>query len=225
MGELDSVGDVVTGGLLAGVVEPGAGDPDHTHEGSCLNCGTKLVGPYCAACGQQAHIPRSLTVFFQDMVQGLFNFEGKIGRTLPMLAWKPGELTRRYIAGERATFISPVALYLFSVFLMFAVLNFTGAIDPDTKAVTTSVATAMQEEKADLARLEAKRAKALAAGQKVAAIDRRIASQKEDMAQLQRVTSGEFIQTKLDDNDETPPWLRDAVKRGQENPELMVTNV
>ena len=225
MGELDSVGDVVTGGLLASVVEPSAGDPDHTHEGSCLNCGTKLVGPYCAACGQKAHVHRSIRGFFQDFVQGLFNFEGKIWRTLPMLAWRPGELTRRYIAGERATFISPVALYLFSVFLMFAVLNFTGAISPDTNAVTTSVATAMQEEKADLARLEAKRAKAIAAGQKVVAIDRKIASQKEDMAQLERVQKGEFIPIDDSDNDETPPWLRDIVKRGQKNPELMVTNV
>jgi hypothetical protein len=40
-----------------------------------------------------------------------------------MLALRPGELTRRYIHGERAKFVSPVALFLFSVFLMFAVLG------------------------------------------------------------------------------------------------------
>ena len=47
-------------------------------------------------------------------------------RTLPMLAFKPGELTRRYIHGERAKFISPMALFLFSIFMMFAVFSFTG---------------------------------------------------------------------------------------------------
>ena len=52
----------------------------------------------------------------------MFHFEGKIWRTLPMLAFQPGELTRRYIAGERARFVSPLALFLFSVFLMFAVV-------------------------------------------------------------------------------------------------------
>ena len=31
-----------------------------------------------------------------------------------MLAWRPGEMTRRYIAGERARFVSPVALFLFT---------------------------------------------------------------------------------------------------------------
>jgi hypothetical protein len=225
MGELDNVGDVVTGGLLASVVEPSAGDPGHTHEGSCLNCGTQLVGPYCAACGQKAHVHRSLTGFFHDMVQGLFNFEGKIWRTLPMLAWRPGELTRRYIAGERARFVSPVALYLFSVFLMFAVLNLTGTLSPDTKGVRTGVETAVREERDSLVRLEAKRTRLIGLGEDVTATDRRIAKKKEELAQLERVQKGEILQTKLDDNDETPFWVREIVQRGQDNPELMVAKV
>jgi hypothetical protein len=225
MGELDGVGEVVTGGLLASVVEPDAGDPGHTHEGSCLNCGTPLVGPYCSACGQKAHVHRSLTGFFQDLVQNMFNFEGKIWRTLPMLAWQPGELTRRYIGGERARFISPVALYLFSVFLMFAVLNFTGAIDPGSESMKSGVDTAMREERAQLVKLEMKRTTVLAAKQDVGAIDRKIASQKEDLAQLERVKKGQFIQSDLEGNDEAPRWVRDVIRRGQENPELMVTGV
>ncbi|MDZ7895720.1 MAG: DUF3667 domain-containing protein [Sphingobium sp.] len=56
----------------------------------------------------------------------MFHFEGKIWRTLPELFLRPGKLTRRYIDGERAKFVSPMALFLFSVFLMFAVFSFTG---------------------------------------------------------------------------------------------------
>jgi hypothetical protein len=56
----------------------------------------------------------------------VLHFEGKIWRTLPLLAWRPGELTRRYVRGERARFVSPMALFLFSVFLMFAVFSITG---------------------------------------------------------------------------------------------------
>ena len=55
-GEFDALGDVVTGGLLAHAVEPRAGEASadgHTHEKSCLNCGTPLTGPYCSACGQK----------------------------------------------------------------------------------------------------------------------------------------------------------------------------
>ena len=117
MGDLEALGEAVTGGLLARAVEPTAGEAaadGHTHEKNCLNCGSPLIGPYCAACGQKAHIHRSVRAFLGDFVQGLLNFEGKIWRTLPMLAWRPGEMTRRYIAGERARYISPVALYLLS---------------------------------------------------------------------------------------------------------------
>jgi hypothetical protein len=228
MGELEAIGDAVTGGLLARAVEPNAGEvgPDgHTHEKCCLNCGILLTGPYCSACGQKSHVHRSLRAFAGDFIAGLFNFEGKFWRTLPLLAWQPGELTRRYIDGERARFISPVALYLFSVFLMFAVLNFTGALDPDTSAISSSVEIAMREERKDLARFEARRKAAAASGQDVANLDRRIAGIKDDIAQLERVQKGEVIQTNLQDNDETPPWLRNVVKRAQENPELMVAGV
>lgn len=44
-----------------------------------------------------------------------------------MLFFKPGELTRRYIHGERAKFVSPMAIFLFSIFLMFAALSFGGS--------------------------------------------------------------------------------------------------
>ena len=228
MGEIDAIGDAVTGGLLARAVEPSAGEAGadgHTHEKNCLNCGSPLAGPYCSVCGQKAHVHRSLRAFMGDFVAGLLNFEGKFWRTLPMLALQPGELTRRYIAGERARFISPVALYLFSVFLMFAVLNLTGAIDPDMNPARTGIETALKDERESLGRLEAKRAKAVAGGLDLAAIDKKIASKKEDLNQLEKVQKGEIIQTKIDDNDEAPVWVRDVVKRAQDNPELMISGV
>ena len=110
-----------------------AGD-GHTHETACLNCGTTLVGSHCHACGQAAHVHRTLGAFFHDLLHGVFHFEGRIWRTLPMLAWRPGDLTRRYVAGERARFVSPLALFLFAVFLMFAVMKQTaGDVTPQTK--------------------------------------------------------------------------------------------
>jgi len=223
MNEFEAVGEAVTGTLLARAVEPEAGDTGHTHEGSCLNCGTKLVGPFCAICGQKSHVHRSLRGFFQDFVAGLFNFEGKFWRTLPMLAWHPGDLTRRYIAGERARFISPIALYLFTVFLMFAVLNFTGALDSGGGPVGANLDIALKEQQADIARLEKRRAEAIAAKKPVKSLDRRIASEKEDLVNLQKVRSGNIVQT--DVGDETPPWIRGTVQKVQENPELVVTNV
>uniref|UniRef100_UPI0013D512C6 DUF3667 domain-containing protein n=1 Tax=Enterobacter hormaechei TaxID=158836 RepID=UPI0013D512C6 len=66
-----------------------------------------LVGSHCHNCGQAGHVHRSLSAIGHDILRGVFHFEGKLWRTLPMLAWRPGELTRRYIDGERARFVSP----------------------------------------------------------------------------------------------------------------------
>ena len=118
---------------MNGKMPTGGADDGHTHETACLNCGTTLVGSHCHACGQAAHVHRTLGAFFHDLLHGVFHFEGRIWRTLPMLAWRPGDLTRRYVAGERARFVSPLALFLFAVFLMFAVMKQTaGEITPQT---------------------------------------------------------------------------------------------
>jgi len=229
MGELDALGTAVTGGMLARAVEPGAGEvtaDGRTHERNCLNCGAPLTGPYCAECGQKAHVHRSLGAFMGDFVAGLLNFEGKFWRTLPMLAWCPGDLTRRYIAGERARFISPVALYLFTVFLMFAVLNFTGALGSGQgKGIHFNLDTAIAEQKAEIAKLEKQRTEALAAKKPVAGLDRKIASAKKDLVQTEKVKAGDIPIATDGDEDETPEWLRGMVRNVQKNPELAVTNM
>ena len=226
MDGIEAVGEAVTGGLLARAVEPQAGEADgHTHEKSCLNCGTKLIGPYCSACGQKAHIHRSVRAFFQDFLQGLFNFEGKIWRTLPMLAWRPGEMTRRYIAGERARFISPVALYLFTVFAMFAVLNLTGALTPHgAKTMQQGLKAATADDQQAIASLERKRTVAVAAGKDVADIDKRIAKKKADVADVQKAMSGaNFVSAQTDD--QTPGWIRPFITNVQANPDLVSMKV
>jgi hypothetical protein len=119
--------ELMTGSIAARGVEPQDGEATaadgHTHEAACLNCKTPLVGPHCHSCGQRAHVHRTLGSLIHDLAHGVLHFEGKIWRTLPMLAWCPGDVTRRYIAGERARFVSPLALFLFSVFLLAAVLS------------------------------------------------------------------------------------------------------
>lgn len=124
-GDIAAAGDIATGALIARAVEPEAGEHGgdaHGH-GVCLNCGTTLIGEFCHVCGQNGHVHKSLAAIGHDLLHGVFHFEGKIWRTLPMLLTHPGELTRRYIDGERAKFVSPMALFLFFVFLMFATIH------------------------------------------------------------------------------------------------------
>src|SRR5258706_1379623 len=133
-GGIEAAGDIATGALIGRAVEPRAGESalGESGHGLCLNCGTALIGDFCHVCGQSEQVHRSLTSIGHDLLHGVFHFEGKIWRTMPMLFLHPGALTRRYIAGERARFVSPLALFLFSVFLMFATIHtFSGEFDPN----------------------------------------------------------------------------------------------
>lgn len=126
-GDIESIGAAITAGLAGSAVEPKHGEA-HGHGGArCLNCGTSLVGSHCHRCGQKVDIHRSFGAIGHDLVHAIFHFEGKLWNTLPLLAWRPGDLTRRYIHGERASFISPLALFLFAVFLTYAVLAMVGS--------------------------------------------------------------------------------------------------
>ena len=93
---------------------------------ACRNCGATVTGKFCSECAQPAHIHRSLLSLTHDVLHSVFHFDGKLWRTVPALVLHPGELTRRYIDGERAKFVSPMALFLFTVFTMFAVFSFVG---------------------------------------------------------------------------------------------------
>ncbi len=149
---MDALGTVATGALLARTVEPYSGEARLGRDGACLNCGAMLAGAYCSQCGQKAHVHRTLAAFGHDLLHGVFHFDGKIWRTLPLLVWKPGELTRRYVHGERAKFVSPFALFLFSVFLMVAIFGWAG---PTSRTITQplSAAEARQTLAADQATL------------------------------------------------------------------------
>lgn len=174
---VEGMGGAVEGGLLARAVEPAHGEPGrggdapvgadgHTHESACLNCGTRLQGDFCHRCGQHAHVHRTLGAFGHDLLHGVLHLEGKIWRTLPKLLFRPGELTRRYIAGERARFVSPLALFLFSVFLMFAVMSFLGSPADvlDGAESQTELQRELGEVDGRLERLRANRATTVARG-------------------------------------------------------------
>jgi hypothetical protein len=108
-------------------------DDGHTQESACLNCGTALIGAHCHQCGQHRQVHRTLGGFFHDLLHGALHFEGKVWRTLPMLAWQPGRLTREYIEGRRARHVGPVSLFLFGVFAMFTVQQVVGTVQGEEK--------------------------------------------------------------------------------------------
>ncbi|KTF70475.1 DUF3667 domain-containing protein [Sphingomonas sp. HT-1] len=232
MGEFDAAGELVTGGLLGRAVEPRAGEGHgHGHGTICLNCGTALIGPHCHECGQSGHVHRSLGAIGHELLHGVAHFEGKMWRTLPLLAWRPGDLTRRYIAGERARFVSPMAMFLFSIFTMFAIFQILGISAPtDLETATARPAAAIQHsiEKAEsgrarkaakLAKLDANDSDRAELQEDIAKADRYIAKYKASAAQLPQDESEipEGFQTNTG-------WhtLDYGIEKWQKNPALML---
>lgn len=200
------------------------GSDGHTHETECLDCGTALVGPHCHQCGQHAHVHRTLGAFFHDLLHGVFHFEGRIWRTLPMLAWHPGRLTRDYIAGQRMRYVSPVALFLFSIFLLFAVMKSLGpSLAPDSEVeVNGHRISGVEANEAELTRLRAERAKLAAAHQPTTAIDDRIKGRQEGLAVAREMRDAvkDLGQIKPEQNVSDIPALDHALKEVGRNPQL-----
>ena len=104
--------------------------------GTCANCTAALIGEFCHACGQSSHVHRSVGHVFEEFLHGIWHFDSKAWRTLPLLVFRPGRLTRAYTHGQRARFIAPLALFLLSVFLMFFVFSFVGGPNLDNAVLT-----------------------------------------------------------------------------------------
>src|SRR5215210_8590031 len=229
MGEFEALGDAVTGGIVARAVEAGTGKDGKTDEVNCLNCGAALSGPYCHECGQHAHVHRTLRGFFHDFLHGVLHFEGKIWRTLPLLAWRPGELTRAYIDGQRARFVSPVALFLFSVFLTFAVMGLTGALDKAAAGASESdLASEVADAKERVADLEGDRLEALKERRATSKLDSRLREARAELAAIESAKAlkeGKVDTSAVRFSSDLPDWVKDAAGDASANPELLFYKV
>ena len=100
----------------------------HAHSDSefCHNCGIRLVGRFCAACGQKA-LPLSVTLhdFIHELTHEILHVDGRIVQSIRRLL-SPGFLTREYIQGRRARWISPIRLYLIFSVAFFGLSALTG---------------------------------------------------------------------------------------------------
>ena len=188
--EIEAAGALIDASLVAHEIDGAKGDgrPHAEHETTCRNCGAALRGRFCHVCGQSAHLHRSLLHLGEELLHGLLHFDAKGWRTLPLLVARPGELTRRYIDGQRARYVSPLALFLFMVFLMFFAASLTSA-PPDLfgggKAIV-DVKIDLERDvagaRAELAKAQAQLDKARAGQGDAAAAEEAVADAKTELA-------------------------------------------
>ena len=242
---IEAAADAVTGGLLGSGVDPAAGAAHRgasaaAHGNRCLNCGTALVGEHCHACGQSAHVHRHVGAIGHEIAHGVFHFEGKLPRTLPMLVWRPGELTRRYVAGERARFVSPLAIFLFSVFLLFAIVaNLPGWHIGDTDFLKPGFRGGLAETRAKLtgqrkeadetiakatASIAKERASAEPDADRIAELGKRVAATRDARTGID--TALRVLPADKDGAKEIrttgPDWFKRRFEHARENPQLVL---
>jgi hypothetical protein len=232
MDGIEGIGEAVTGAMVARAAEPKAGE-GAGDGAACRNCGNPVLRNFCPECGQQAHVHRTVSAFWHDVAHSVLHFEGKFWRTLPLLAWRPGELTRRYIEGERARFVSPMAAFLFSVFLMFAVFSTVGgpAFSAGQKDEIEAANDAQAERKKltdQLTKLEADRAQAVKEGRSTRPINISIQATKSAIGMTDAATpkeeaaTGDLIQI---DSDDDLGWFDGPYKKAKENPSLLLYKI
>lgn len=115
---------------------------------ACMNCGTKLQGPFCHYCGQpDKNLMRFFPVLIREMLEDFADFDSRFMRSLKPLLFKPGKLTRDYLDGKRFRYVPPLRLYIFSsiAFFFLAALFATDAVQIQTgPAESDGVVTGVQ---------------------------------------------------------------------------------
>ena len=97
---------------------------------ACRNCGAEAPGAYCPSCGQETalELPRA-GQFMREAAGRYVALDGRMGRTLFALLFRPGFLTREYLAGRRRRYVRPARLVLVLAIVLFASARLLA--DPD----------------------------------------------------------------------------------------------
>lgn len=99
----------------------------HQHAGFCKNCDAAISGNYCHQCGQATHLHvPSAREFLHEFIAHYVALEGKLWRSLKLLLFKPGFLSREYIEGRRVRYVEPLRLYLTFSIIFFALFKMSG---------------------------------------------------------------------------------------------------
>ncbi|MEG1453667.1 DUF3667 domain-containing protein [Brevundimonas sp.] len=137
--------------MATGASATGQADGHHADAHSvCPDCGAPAQGKFCVDCGQEIHVHRTLFHLGHELLHGIMHFDGRFWRTLPLLVSNPGKLTREWIMGKRTRYVSPLAMFLCTLFVMFMALSFA----PPPSNVVVNLPNQIAHEKELLAEAE-----------------------------------------------------------------------
>ncbi|MEH6810243.1 MAG: DUF3667 domain-containing protein [Hyphomonas oceanitis] len=112
--DIEAAGAASLGGLSKGTHHPvNSGKP-------CENCGAVVPDRFCSACGQLASsFHRPLWQLVSESIADMFALDGRLLRSLPLLMFRPGRMTRNYLDGKRARYVPPFRMFLLASVIFF----------------------------------------------------------------------------------------------------------
>ncbi len=89
-----------------------------------MNCGEPVNSKFCPNCGQKKRVERlSIQTLYADLQFKLFGLDTKYLRTFTDLTYKPGEVARSYINGNRTRYVSPVPYFFVAITLLVLLIS------------------------------------------------------------------------------------------------------
>lgn len=93
----------------------------------CLNCNLPLdkTDKYCPNCGQENSTRKlNLTDLITEFFSGMFSYDSRFQRTLRIMLFKPGQISKDYINGKRIRYANPFRFYLSASIIFFLISGF-----------------------------------------------------------------------------------------------------
>lgn len=100
----------------------------------CLNCGhpLDLSDVYCSYCSQlNSNKQLSLKDFFSEFVNSIVSYDSRLRYTVSDLLFRPGVITRHYVAGKRLKYANPFRFFLSVSIIYFLLNSLVTNISPD----------------------------------------------------------------------------------------------
>lgn len=116
----------------------------------CLNCKHPLdiSDEYCSNCGQLNSTKKlAFNDFFNEFFAGILSYDSRFYRTLGVLLFKPGKISKDYIEGKRIRYANPYRFYLSASIIFFLLWSFPRDFD---SIETPAVVVPSEKEKAQI---------------------------------------------------------------------------
>jgi hypothetical protein len=114
---------------------------------ACANCRAELTGTYCAVCGQKRIVEadRRFGHLLREFFAAATDLDGRFWGSVGSLLLRPGRLSRDYLEGRRARWMSPIALFLLVNLVYFFSVQSSDFATPFTWEVPGRVAVLARE--------------------------------------------------------------------------------